>query len=148
LRQTATNAYSFGHALGKLDPELRLLPVLLDAQREAGASGNAYLLGGYLRALFETDRHAWEQQMDALSKDETLRRLVPEITWRSGITDRAAARILGMARSGLIGVDAFRMFGYGGVVASMSAGALEEWIDFLLGSGSRRAATSSLTMFF
>jgi len=144
----ASNGYPFGYALGKQDAALGLLPDLLNAQRPAGAAGGIYLLGGYLRALFDRDAAAWEQQLDALAADTVLQTLVPEITWRSGMTDRAAARILSMARNGIIGVNAFRMFGYGGVVASMSADALKEWMDFLLDTGSRRGATIALTMFF
>ena len=136
----AANGLNFGYAVGKRDRDWSVLPKLLDGQRLAAPEGGAFFLSGYFRALGERDGRLLEVQLDVVAEDQVLRAHVPELTWRTGLSDRKAWRILGLARSGHIGTEAFRIFSYGGVIGALSPGCLEEWIDFLLGVGTRTAA--------
>src|SRR5262249_37448790 len=90
----AKNGFNFGFSLGIRDRDFALLLVLLDAQRNATTNPNVFFLGGYLRALRERSVDAWEAVMDVLAADPIFRGYVPELTWRSGLTDRGAVRVL------------------------------------------------------
>ena len=85
----AQKGYNFGHDLAKRDHGFSLLPTLLDAQRNPGENASTAFLGGYFSVLFKSDTDLWETQLDALIDDAKLRFLIPEITSRSGLTDRA-----------------------------------------------------------
>ena len=140
----AQNGYRFGHQLGFQDETSRLLPDILRAQRHASTRGSVLFLGGYLRALKERDEETWEQQMDAMASDVVLRLHVPEVTWRSGLTDRAAARILRLAVSGAVTAQAFRCFSYGGVIEELTEERFTEWVEFLLGVGVQDAVACAV----
>jgi hypothetical protein len=142
--EEAKNGYSFGLSLGMRDKGFSLLPMLLDAQRNATANRNVSFLGGYLRALHEQDQDSWELVMDSLAADPMLRTSLPELTWRSGLTDRAAARILELAKAGGATVSDLRLFSYGGVIQQLSPERFAEWIGFLLGAGSQAAAACAV----
>ncbi len=103
-------------------------------------------MGGYLRALKERDEGMWEEQMDLVAEDSLLRVHVPELTLRAGLTDRAGARVLSLAKAGIVGAESFRVFSYGGVVRQLSTGSFSEWIEFLLSVGSRAAAASAVDL--
>jgi hypothetical protein len=129
----AQNGYQFGYEIGKRDEQLSLLPVITEAQENVTSNASGYFFGGYLRALFEKDEQAWEDLLDSFSQDERLRVWVPELTWRTGqLSDKAALRILGLARNGIAGIGHFQMFVYGGVIRELSETIFKEWIEFLL----------------
>lgn len=106
----AKRGHQFGYELGKLDKEFSLLERLIDEQKKSGLSGNVSFLGGYFKALFERESSLWEEKLDLLSIDNHIKRFVPELTWCSGITDRAVKRILSMAEKEDIAIDSLRMF--------------------------------------
>jgi hypothetical protein len=142
----AKNGYSFGFNLGVRDKRFSLLATLLDAQRHATKNPNMFFLGGYLRALRERDPGSWEPLMDTLATDPVLKTHVPELTWRSGLTDKAAARVLALAKAGVVTVAAFRLFSYGGVIRQISQDRFAEWVEFLLEEGSRPAAAAAIDL--
>jgi hypothetical protein len=142
----AKNGFNFGFSLGVRDHEFSLLPDLIDSQRHATANASVFFLGGYLRALRERSADAWEALMDVLAVDPALKSHVPELTWRSGLTDRAAVRVLELAKAGVVPVGAFRFFAYGGVIRQMSQARFAEWIEFLLTEGSRNAASCAIDL--
>lgn len=126
------NAFRFGYELGKRDVGSKLLPLLLEAQRRAPANPSVYFLGGYFRAFFEKDKNMWEEQLDALVKDEKLNLWLPELTWRSGMTDRAAMRLLDLAQKGIIGFEQFSLFGVGSIIKDLSENIFKKLCNFLL----------------
>ena len=89
----AHNGYAFGYQLGKKDDGFVILPMLLEAQRNAGENASAFFLGGYFRALFEINVTEWEKQLNILVEDTRLNVLVPDLTYRSGMTDEAGLRL-------------------------------------------------------
>jgi hypothetical protein len=102
VTEEARNGFRFGYEIGKRDADFKLLHLLLDAQRNASGNASAYFLGGYFRALFEKNQNMWEEQLDTIAKDEKLNPWLPELTWRSGMTDRAALRLLDLAQKVLL----------------------------------------------
>ncbi|MCK4735619.1 MAG: hypothetical protein KAT65_24405, partial [Methanophagales archaeon] len=143
----AQNGYLFGYELGKRDKDFSLLPTLLEAQRNAGVNASVYFLGGYFRALFEKNQESWEKQLEALTEDERLNVWIPEMTWRSGMSDRAALRVLALAEKGIIGIGHFKMFGLGSAIQNLSEDIFKKWIEFLLGSSETYAVSIALDLY-
>ena len=86
--------------------------------------------------------------MDAAAADPVLIKYVPELTWRSGITERGAERILSMAQNEAIPVSSFGMFSYGGVVRNISEAVFKQWMTFLLNLNTREAVEYALDLFY
>ncbi len=142
----APNGFQFGYELGKLDEQRALLPNMLGKLRNMGTRRDGFVLGGYLRALFEAERGQWENELDTIAGDPTLNTLIPELTWRSGLTDRAARRVLTLAKAEIIPVTEFRMFGLGSVLRAVSPDVCVSWIEFLLSRSERIAAPIALQL--
>lgn len=143
----AQNGYHFGYELGKKDENFSLLPVLLEAQRNVIENVSGYFLSGYFRALFEKDLEKWEKQLDVLVTDEKMNVWIPELTWRSGLTNRAAVRILNLAEKGTITIGQFRMFTLGRVIQGLSEEVFKRWIVFLLSSSETQGVSIALDLY-
>ena len=143
----AQKGYHFGHELGKRDSEFSLLTTLLKAQRDAGENASAYFLGGYLRALFEAEPSRWEAQLDALIDDSEFTILIPELTYLSGLTDRAGLRLLDLVKRGIINVNHFEFFAHGQAIKNLSNEVFAEWITFLLSVASKFSVSLALDLF-
>lgn len=130
----AQKGFQFGYELGRRNKNFSLLPKLLEVQQDGKDNLIGAFLGGYFRALFEKDRTKWEEQLEIISKDRKLNVWVPELTWRSGMSDQAALRVLRLAQSGAIEAHQFRMFCYGSVIRELSEEVFQKWINFLLES--------------
>ena len=143
----AKKGYDFGYQVGKRDNGFTLLSELLEAQCRASKNANAYFLGGYLRALFETEPSRWEAQLDALTNDAKLRLLIPELTYRSGLTDRAGLRLLDLAKRRIINVHQFEFFAFGQAIKSLSDEVFNEWIEFLLSVTDKSSVALALNFF-
>ncbi len=142
----ARNGFRFGYELGKRDSGLELLSMLLETQKTAGTTATGYFLGGYFRALFEENQSVWEEQLDTLATDEQLRVWIPELTWRSGMTDRAALRVLKLYEESAVDIQSSRMFALGGVVRHLSERVFVRFVEFLLASPADFAASVALDL--
>lgn len=138
------NGHRFGYALGQADKSWSLLPTLIDGQRKADPEDGAFFVGGYFRALRENDSERWEKELDALAEDKDLSRYVGELSWRSGMNDRAASRILKLAQDGVIKTGEFRVFGIGSAIEPLSESALLEWLEYILQQPERFAVSIAL----
>ena len=143
----AKSGYKFGYELGKRDTGFCLLPTLLDAQRNAVDNASVYFLGGYFRVIFEKDLAQWEEQLDALIEDTTLNVMIPDLTHRSGLTDRAGIRLLNLAKEGIIGINHFGTFVYGKATENLSEKVFTTWIEFLLSFMDKSAVSIALSLY-
>lgn len=145
----AKSGYRFGNELGQQDKDFSLLPMLLNAQRKVSRQPNSsdYFIGGYLRVLFEKDKEKWEALLDDLAKDEKLASWVSDLTWRSGMSDRAALRVLELAKKKVITAGHFRVFGLGSVIRDLSEDIFKKWIDFLLECPEEHAVSIALDLY-
>ena len=143
----AKKGYQFGHELGKRDDGFALLPTLLDAQRNAGENASVYFLGGYFRAIFDSNVAEWEKQLDALVADTILNIAIPELTNGSSMTDRAGWRILKLAKNGIINVNHFGIFDYFKVIENLSNQVFTAWIEFLLNATEKSAVSIVLHLY-
>lgn len=147
LTSAAKNGYRFGYALGRADADFSMLPRLLQAQRVPREEESVYFLGGYFRALRERDSEGWESKLDELGGDEQLQRWVPELTWRSGMSERSATRMIALAEDGKVPASALRMFAFGGALRNVSAEIVRRWISFLLRTGDFEGVSIALELF-
>ena len=143
----AHNGYAFGYQLGKKDDGFVILPTLLEAQRNAGENASAYFLGGYFRALFESNVTKWEKQLDALVEDTKLNVLIPDLTYHSGMTDQAGLRLLKLAEEEVMSVNNFVFF-FARVIDSLSDKVFTEWINFLLICSDELAVPIALKLYY
>lgn len=148
VTKEAKNGYGFGYELGKRDKNFLLLSKILKAQRIEEENATTNFLGGYLRAMFEMDPVKWEKQLDNLASDKKLRSLTPELTWRSGFSDKAAMRVLSLAEKKFIGIEHFRIFAFGDFIRNISESILLKWIQFLLDKSDYDAISVALDMFY
>ena len=139
----AQNGGSFGYALGKRDDGFSLQPRLLAAQRDAGENASGFFLGGYFRAIFESDVAQWEEYLDAVSEDTVLNALVPELIQYSGMTDRAGLLLLDLAKRGIISVNDFSRL----VPNSLSDEVFTAWIEFLLDFTDKSVVSIALDLY-
>ena len=142
----AYNGYAFGYQLGKKDNGFAMLSTLLEARRNVVDNASAYFLGGYFRALFDSNVAAWEEHLDALVDDTTLNVLIPDLTYRSGMTDRAGLRLLKLAKAELMSVNDFVLF-FGSTIG-LSDRVFIEWIKFLLNSSNELAVPIALKLYY
>ncbi len=131
VTREAHNGYLFGYELGKADNN-KLLPMLIAALKATKDNLDVYLLGGYFKALNEKTAEEWETQLDRIAEDEVLHKKITELTWRSGRSDRAALRVLNLAKMGKLPIRDFELFRLGGAVKPLSEAVFKQWIDFLL----------------
>ena len=143
----AHNGYAFGYQLGKKDDGFVILPTLLETQRNAGENASAFFLGGYFRTLFESNATEWEEQLDTLVEDNTLNVLIPDLTYRSGMTDRAGLRLLKLAKAEVMSVNNFVFF-FGNAIDSLSDKVFTEWIKFLLNCSNELAVPIALKLYY
>ena len=143
----AHNGYAFGYQLGKKDDGFVILPTLLEAQRNAGENASAFFLGGYFRALFESNVTDWEKQLDALVEDNTLNVLIPDLTYHSGMTDRAGLRLLKLAKAEVMNVNNFVFF-FSRAIDGLSDKVFTGWIKFLLNCSNELAVPIALKLYY
>ena len=144
----AQNGYKFGYELGKRDDGFTLLPILLDAQRNAATNASVFFLGGYFRAIFDKDQSLWEEQLDVLVEDPKLNIAISDLTRCSGLTDRAGLRLLNLATNGVIDVNHFGIFVYGKTIESLSDEVFTAWIEFLLSATDKFAVSIALELYY
>jgi hypothetical protein len=132
----AKRGFDFGYALGKADAiqGFPLLPTLLKAQIEAisNEQGSVFFLGGYFRALHQVHEKSYEDVLDILANNDQLKVAVPELTFRGGMTERAAIRIVEQAERGDINWGHFRLFEYGLDLLRVSEATFCRWINYLV----------------
>ena len=150
VTQEAANGFRFGYELGRQDKDFTLLPTCLEAQKKVVNNKDAsdYFLSGYLKALFEINPDEWESVLDELVKDKNFDTWVPALTWRSGMSEKAATRILNLANTCIITSGHFRLFGYGGVVGQVPEKIFVKWIEFLIQSPDDYAASIALQLYY
>ncbi len=142
----ATRGYEFGRELARLDRDYKFLGDIRMAQIAAHDEPSPFFLGGYASVMFERDRDRWESLLDEMAADATAVQYVPELTWRSGLTDRAANRVLALVRSGNASPSSLRLFAYGGAIRSVSERTLIEWLRVLTDINKREAASAALEL--
>lgn len=148
LSDEAINGYRFGYVFGKQDKEFSLLTTCLEKQQHVDKLKNIRknFLSGYLRALFEIDSNKWEFFLEGLRNNCSLANWIPGLTAASGISDKAALRILNLAKSNIIEVGDFKRF-ITINLTTISESTFREWIEYLLASPEEAAFTIALDLY-
>jgi len=143
--ENAVRGVEFGFDLGSLDEENSFLDEFTENQKSAKS---AAFLGGYFAALQKRNPQLWEQTLDKYASDRVLCQWVPELTWRSNVTELAASRILELARESKIAPSHFEMFARGGSSRGIGEPIFVKWIEYLLEYGDRKSVTIALQLFY
>ena len=138
----------FGYELAKKDPAYKLMPAILDELGSAGDSGGGFFVSGYFARMRESDTERWESEIGRLYDDPTLCRFVPEITWRSGITDRAAERIIHGISERRFDYTSLRIFAYGSMRDRLSEDVFNKLVTLLLGVEGEEATFIAIDIFY
>jgi hypothetical protein len=143
------NGYAFGYELGKQDKDKTLLKPILDARRKSPATDqpNQFFLGGYLRTIFEEDPKQWESLFEELSKEEMFVSLLPELAWRSGVTDKIMEHILSLVEKGTIEFYHMEHFKYGTYIREISDEMLAKFVRVMIAKKQKRASSIALDVF-
>jgi hypothetical protein len=148
LTGEAQRGFEFGFELGKRDKDFSLLPKLIDAHRNhQGENISGFFLGGYFRAFRQSSEERWEKILDDLREDDKLRVFIPELSWRSGLTERSARRIVDLAHRGDISPGHFFIFSYGLEIQNISEGVFHGWLEYLLTQDEAFAAIIAVNLF-
>jgi hypothetical protein len=142
----ALNGYRFGYALGQKDVDNSAWPDILKAWQGAGDTAHDYFAGGYLRAIFERDLGTWEKIIHQLAEDPTSTQYLPGLVWRSGMTDNVAKLLLDLCKKERFPPEALGVFGMGRTSAPISDGLFGDWLNFLIGIGTFKAAATALNL--
>ena len=120
----AVDGLAFGREVAVRDPDLQLLDPILEAMRGAGPSAAALFLSGYLLPLAEGRRGGLELLLDRMLADAALRAHVPEVTWRTGATERAVERLTAGVLDRTLGLGPMQVLRYGHRLQGAGAGAV------------------------
>ena len=143
----ARHGYVFGYKLAQKDPEFTLLPGILNELRHAEGGADGVFVGGYLAYMYKCDAERWDGELDNISQDPLLQKFLPEITYRSGLTDIAAERIIHGIREHKFDYTSLAMFCYGAMIDNLSEGTFASWIELLQKEKNEQAILIALDLF-
>jgi hypothetical protein len=143
------NGFAFGYALAQQDLSYMLYEQLLSSLHTQTATGvpplgNAFCLSGYLAGMRQREPERWEAELDRFCDNSHLQPFVAEVTWRTGLNDRIANRLLELAKQGLIDSSHFALFRFTQEVQYLSQDVLDKWIDHLTTTDKRRDAFTAV----
>ena len=152
-------AVQFGDELGRQDGGFSVLAYLVKAASDAMGSAPEpaagapprtahpdVLLGAYLAHAFERDPGLWEATMDSLAGNPRLAPLVPQITWRSGLSDRAWDRVAGLYKNKTVAKSGIVIFAHAGRPCRMSDRAFAEAVSIMRDSPTARDLRGALAL--
>lgn len=149
VTKKAKYGYRFGYELGKKDAENLLLPSILNALRNAGDEGSGFFVGGYLSSIYEKDAEKWESELEKIYNDSALYQFLPEITWRSGTSDRAAERFIRGIHENKFDYTCLGIFKYGNAFLDrLSEESFTTWILLLLEEKKEDAVIIAVDLFY
>ena len=149
VTKKAKHGFKFGYELGKKDTGNLLLPSILNALRNAGDEGSGFFVGGYLSSIYEKDTEKWESELEKIYNNSALCRFLPEITWRSGTSDRAAKRFVNGIHENKFDYTCLGIFKYGSVFLDrLSEESFTTWILLLLEEEKEDAVVIAIDLFY
>ncbi len=131
MTQEAQNGYKFGYILGQKDSGYSMLNLLVEEQRKV-INSSLYFLSGYCRAYSEANPKNFEQFISNLSKESGTINWVPELIWRSGLTDDLGKFLIDLFKNKKIRFDEFQKFKYGAELENLSENTFLDWINVFL----------------
>jgi hypothetical protein len=146
LSDRAKNGYKFGYEIGLADENkslLRELVVLI----KSSASPSIFFFSGYLRALYDADRDLWHLTLEELAEVPALVALLPELVWRSGITERSGILIRSLLQRKKVSSSSLRVFSVGSVISALPNYIVESWIEMLVELGKEEDISVALDLF-
>ncbi|MDH5686620.1 MAG: hypothetical protein OEZ48_01965 [Candidatus Bathyarchaeota archaeon] len=132
----AENGYFFGKVLGEFDEEYRWLDRIVEATRDS-EKPSATFLGGYLSSVRSRDEDLWHRVLTSCYDDEILRKLLLEIIWRSGTSDKALELVISLLKTGEIQPHEIGLLTYGAWFRNISMDMFTRFLEeyYEIGNG-------------
>ena len=134
----------FGYSIAKLDKNFTLLDKLINLRKKYK---DTTLFGGYLSFIFESDKDLWEKVINSFYEDSAIQKLLPQLIWRSGISDNSLQKIISLAKENIINEDDLWIFTYGRAIEKVSEKLFEDYVRVLLGYKRRKATALAINCF-
>ena len=142
---TEANAYHFGFQLGLWDEREQWPSDLLCALQRAGQP-STLLLAGYLRAVFQRDTEQAEAILDKWGDLPETRTLVPELTFRTQLSQRSAERLLRLIEEGNLSAESLAAFQHSYEIQQLPPVLFKRWLETLAAVPTQTAVMAALTM--
>lgn len=142
---TEANAYHFGFQLGLWDEREQWPSDLLCALQRAGQP-STLLLAGYLRAVFQRDTEQAEAILDKWGDLPETRTLVPELTFRTQLSQRSAERLLRLIEEGNLSAESLAAFRHNYEIQQLPPVLFKRWLETLAAVPTQTAVMAALTM--
>lgn len=146
----AQNGYVFGYQLSKRDKEYSLLNEIIKSTKQSDPKERSiFFLGGYIRAIQESDPSKVEMIIDGLLIDADMKKYVPELLWRAeAINEKTALQILELAKDGVIGPANFRALYIGESAYKLPEAIFFEWVKYLLSTETVVGVEIAVSMYY
>ncbi len=144
--EAAQSAGPFGYELGKADRKRIFLESIVREAVRTDLAPNTTLLGGYLKALKETDSRRWLSTIRSLAKIPDPTRVFPSIIMVSGLTNQAADVLSSLIRRGAFPAHYLRGFIFGGEIGKLSPNKFTSWIEILKTDDTRDAIAAAVQL--
>ena len=82
--------------------------------------------------MYETNREKWELKLENLSKIRMLKKWVPEIASRTGLSDKVGILILNVVQNGICDFNVLGYFKFGGIIHGISEEITNKWFEYLI----------------
>ena len=99
-----------------------------------------------MRALCESDSSRWEAELIRWEESGSNIDLLPELIWRSGMSDAAAAMLVSLLERGVVSAEAIGIFRLGRATVGLSEPAFQALIEQLLADSSGTAAAIAVEL--
>lgn len=141
------NSFGFGLALGRVDSKNLFLSRLIEELKDLKKEESTSFVGGYFSSLRVRDIELWESTLDNFMKDNHLKPLVPDITWRSGLSERSAERVLQVVKDGDVPPSSLAQFIMGSEFDKVEAATCQSWLDYLIELDTTLSLSTALILF-
>ena len=132
IREAPSNALYFGYVLGLLDKERLLQENILFILKDSKKTKDLFFIGGYLRALFESNIEEWEKALDFIASENDIQTTIFELTELSGSSNKALDRLLNIANKWPEVTFDFSWLAFGAWIIKIDEERFQNLLDFLL----------------
>ncbi|MBM3734815.1 MAG: hypothetical protein FJW39_03440, partial [Acidobacteria bacterium] len=141
------SAGPFGYEVGRLDRGFNFeTPIIAAVAAAGGEAANTTLLGGYLRAVHESDPSHWLSTVKALSERPEAVRFFPSVIVQSGLTDESAEILAGLIQRDVMPGHYLQGFIFRGEIRKLSPNKFASWISLVLSQNNQQAAVAALQL--
>lgn len=135
VRTEGHKLYQFGLELAVQDSEREIFPLIVNAQRAAGANGNTQLIGGYLYGVRQIDETMWEQIIIDLMFEKDFANIAGQLVRRTGVNGRILQVMITAYKDGIVKANDFLVLQYRHEIKGITHDLIESVLNVLVTEG-------------